>query len=313
MRLNHQDVVNRLRGYGLKFTSASVFTEGRYTPEDAIWNYKDAMAHIPHIHHLVQNVPVHNHRDSLASVFVQRIFGLRFPIVVYDYEATQHTQTAISALFFFVLVIHNVCEEVSPGITRVTTHYHVGATRPFCWLAPLVIWTLKRNYQVLTSTDIPLRERRGQLRSWGYDFVVSDYLTAEDIRNDNVQLPANSKAPSGELDLNGMQHGEVRLWGQRSDHYGLRFLREQNSLLVHSRMCSHEGAALDEAPCPREQVQCPWHGRALKPLAKFDLTVDTVQSQSTPIYHLLLKAGVLSLRPSTRPEANSSFNRSPIR
>jgi len=304
MRLNHSEVVARLKGMGLKVHQAEVYTEGKYTPEDAIWNYKDAMAHIEHIHHLVDNVPVHNHKDSLSSIFMQKIFGLRFPIVVYDYEATQYTQTALTTLFFYVLVIHNECREVSPGVTRVTTIYNVGATRPFSWLIPLVIWVLKRNYKVLTSTDIPLRERRGQLRSWGYDFVISDYLTAEDIRNDNVKLP-DAQAQAGTLDLSQLKDGATQLWGQRSDHLGLRFTRQNNVLLVHPRMCAHEGAELDQAKCKKDHVQCPWHGRAIKPVAKFDLSSSSAQTQSTPFHELTLTGVTLSIRPSTRPKTQS--------
>ena len=177
MKLKFNEVVQSLEKQGLTFRRYSVSTEGKYTPEDAIWNYKDALVHIPYIHPLVQNVPILNHKDSLASVFVQKIFGLKFPMVVFDYEAKPFTQTAITTLFFFVLVVENVCEEIRPATTRITTFYHIGANRLFRWFTPIVGWILMRNYKSLTSTDIPLRERRGQLRSWGYGFKVSDYLT----------------------------------------------------------------------------------------------------------------------------------------
>lgn len=297
MRLKHDEVVARLKGYGLKFKMYSVYTEGHYTPEDGIWNYKDAMAHIPYIHHLVENVPVHNHKDSLSSLFIQKIFGLRVPIVVYDYEAEKHTQTALTTLFFFVMVIHNVCEEVSPGTTRVTTYYNIGATRPFHWFIPLVGWVLKRNYKVLTSTDIPLRERRGILRDWGYEFRESDYITAEDIRNDNVMAGERVRVPAkGTLDLRAVKDGESLLWGDRSDHYGLRVTRQQDVFLVHPRLCPHEGAALDSAPCKSGNLLCEWHGRALRPLAKIALN-SGAQRLELPSHLLEFADGQLSIRP----------------
>lgn len=298
MQLKYDELVSKLSRFGLRFKCVTVFTEGAYTPEDAIWNYKDAMVHIPYIHDLVDNAPIMNHKNSLTSVFMQKVFGFRFPIVVFDYEATPYTQTAVSTLFFFAMVIHNVCEEVRPGITRVTTNYHIGACAPFHWFIPLIGWILKRNYKVLTATDIPLRERRGQMRSWGYDFVVSDYFTPENIQNNNIIFPSQMTGPAAAtLQVDQIKDGESQLFGPKSDHFGLKISRGQNTLNIHPRMCSHEGAELDSEKCQNGQMICPWHGRAIRALAKFDLTKRELQTARTPHYELTLKEGSLRITP----------------
>ena len=179
MKLSHDEIITKLERLGLKFKRLTLWTEGRYTPEDAIWNYKDGIVHIRYIHPLGENVPILNHENSLASVFVQRAFGIDFPLVLFDYEEAPFTQTAVTCIFGFILVIFNHCEEVRPGITRVTTTYNIGA-RPFMsWLAPFGRMGSKAELQGASLHGYPAARASGRVAVLGYEFKTSDYASTE--------------------------------------------------------------------------------------------------------------------------------------
>ena len=160
--------------------------------------------------------------------------------------------------------------------TRAVTSYAVGGNRFWMLFFPVLRWAIRRNYHRLMAEDVPLRERRGVLRSWGYTFrgddgprdiraslaIQADHVQHPDAGSETTTLPpvAVATIPEQGWALVG-----------RSDHLGLKLQREGRQVVAYPRMCPHEGADIDEAPAEGRCLVCPWHGRRLEPVAVLDL------------------------------------------
>src|SRR5579872_6347177 len=86
------DLIAKLSSHGLRFRNFSVSHEGAYSMADAEWNYKDTL-HITHVHTTVDAVIGNIQEHSNATINFQNILGMRFPIVVYNYDSGGNTQT----------------------------------------------------------------------------------------------------------------------------------------------------------------------------------------------------------------------------
>lgn len=270
-----------LEAKGLRFHHFTLVNEGDYTAQDAEWNYMDLL-HFEHVHKQSAAINAAIEGSTLMSVFLQNVMGLHIPMAVSVYRSSARSSTYFTAALGFVLVVETCYDDIGPVRARVETTYSIGSHPLLLRAAPLIERLLRRNYEVLMADDIPMRLRRGQLRNWGYSFfrkgASSTPEESMELGVPKVVPPVGVAPPAPlELDVRGeMRDGECRLLG-RSDHYGLRVLRSGPRLLVHRRLCSHEGAELDQSPCEGARIRCPWHGRVFKPAADFDL--DATQPQ----------------------------------
>jgi hypothetical protein len=149
------------------------------------------------------------------------------------------------------------------------------------------------------SEDRVLRERRGELRSWGYtykgDGAPRDIRDTLHIGANNVLLPdppppAPVFAP---VALDAIVEGEWTYVG-RSDHLGLKLTREGSKVLAFTRMCPHEGANLDDVARSGRCQECPWHGRKLLPMAVVDLDAESPAADSDR-HHFAVEEGRLHI------------------
>jgi len=274
---NCQEFVSSLEKEGLTFRHFSMVQQGEFHPDDADWNYKD-VPHLHFIHHLVEAVPARIDEDIIVSINLQKIFGITMPLTVVNIESGPNSQMYFTTMGMFTLVIESTWTAVDEYNTKVTTTYNVGMKWYLLFMFPLIAWSLKRNYKDLMSGDIPMRLRRGQLRSWGYQFVKRGkrYGFAETMaigKQNVVNSNPNSALPAAvDIDIKSVfsKDGSEYFWG-RSDHQGLRIRRHKDTLLFFPRMCPHEGAELDKSQCFKEMITCPWHGRPFKPLTVISL------------------------------------------
>lgn len=299
MKASRERLVSQLQNEGLAVSSFSLVSEGAYAVADADWNYKD-IPHLRHMHELVEAVPVLVDREEYASVVLQKVFGIRLPLSVTTYEATPHSLLYYMTWFFFILIVESAYESIGSNRTKVTTTYSIGSPKLLRWAFPLIRWVLTRNYAILMAADIQMRERKGQLRAWGYSFHTDgrNYAFEEtlDIMQSNVCLPAMNRAfPDVRIAIEDeLPEGGERLVGQ-DDHLGLRLVRSDNKVMVFPRMCPHEGASLDRNKCVNRRVQCAWHGRQISPLVTIDL-LNAARDTSTDYHAFELKNGVLRVR-----------------
>ncbi len=277
---------------GVKFRTFECSSEGEYAPEDAAWNYFD-IPHLQYVHKQVEGCQTLAADAIGATVLFQKIPFLRIPLTLLTYQTAHNVMTYYTSFSFYLVIVETSWEAVAEGRTRVTTRYAIGWTG---WLAgfgyPLIKWLLERNYRILMSEDLPMRNQRGVLRKQGYDFKLNgpmpSFLESRKIMQHNVLTPEqNVVAPRS-----------VASWGETvvlyaelvdgkpifvgdANHIGLSILRTGNSVYVFPRLCPHEGAGLEQAvekcggavgaDADACTIQCPWHGRKFRPILSIAL------------------------------------------
>ena len=289
---NQDEIMSQLRAEGVEFRTFDCVNEGDYAPEDAAWNYMD-IPHLTYVHKQVDGVLTLAADAITGSVFFQRIPFFRLPLTVLIYQTAKNTITYYTSFGFYLVVIQTTWEPIGVVQTRVTTRYAVGWTSWLAGLAyPLIKRLLVRNYGILMSEDLPMRNQRGELRKKGYDFrmsgAVPSFIESRKIMQQNVVTPEqNVIAPANaatwapiDLHLDSMVIGSVRLIGD-ANHIGLAVCRTGNAVEFYPRLCPHEGASLDDAvkECisvnsPNQDsctIHCPWHGRKFRPILSVKL------------------------------------------
>lgn len=276
LRRGQRELVSLMtKNEGYRFTEFELINEGQYEPTDADWNYKD-VPHLTHIHKLVEGYPGYVGSDIVSSILVQKMFGLKFPAVLFNYQSGPNRQTYYITLFMYVLIVETSYESLGKNHTRVTTRYAIGCKSPLlALLFPLARFAIKRNYEDLMSGDIPMRARRGKLREWGYSFKGDNkpysFFETSLIMESNVIPPPGSPdskvhvfKPETMADGSSVQLGE-------SDQYGLTVHRSGSTLNFFPRLCPHEGSDLSST-CDGKHAICPWHGRKFKPAFSCSIT-----------------------------------------
>jgi nitrite reductase/ring-hydroxylating ferredoxin subunit len=302
MLRSKEPIKSELQAAGLVFDEFSISVEGPYTTSDADWNYKD----VPHLSYMHPGVkPVLGIVDdrTMITINLQKLFGLWLPMAVVNYQPNGRPQTYFTTWLFFVLIVTTGYEQLEPLRCRVTSHYAVGGPRLLSWLLPIIRFVLKRNNAWLMEGDIPMRTRRGELRARGYTFsrrTDGPYTFAEtmDVGRSNVSPPPGSNPSTGAtIDLvSQLNHDGQYLFGDNG-HFGLRLLRQGDRLMVFPRMCTHEGACLDDRPCNNGRIKCEWHGRVFAPLAEFNLAGGASQRKNAGAYEISLAGTVVTISP----------------
>lgn len=305
MNRTRAQLVSQLRTQGLCFSEFTLTHEGDYSVADADWNYKD-VPHLHWVHELVEATIGYVSDKEIATINMQNILGLTFPMVVFNYQSTPLTQTYFTTFLIFVLIIETGYEKLGPNRTRVNTTYSIGSSKLWRWAHPLIRWTIKRNYKNLMSQDIPMRTRRGQLRSWGYSFYnpastapLYSFEETIDVSKSNVIPPKDPSLSFAPVQLSLTQDlaqdGE-RFIG-RDDHLGLRLVRTGSKISIYPRLCPHEGCSLDSKRSDNDRVRCHWHGRLFGPLAVIDLNHRSNQEIQLEYHTVGLADTILTFRP----------------
>lgn len=297
MKLSHDQIVERLEAHGLVHRTVQMHTEGEYLPTDVDWNNKD-VPHLNHLHSLVNDVTCVAEKDLQASISLQKVLGIPFPLILVHYDIGPNHQTHFVTLLAYSMITNHQFIQLSPTRTRAVTTYTVCSTRFWMLFWPLIRRLIKRNWAQLMTEDVPMRTRRGQLRSWGYSFrgddePMRDIRASIPIAANNVllpdpplEVPAIAPVPVERIPRDGFTYLS------REDHLGLALTRDGDRVLAYPRLCPHEGARLDDAPMADGCLVCPWHGRELGPVATLDLREDEPHAD-TDWHHLEVVDGKL--------------------
>jgi nitrite reductase/ring-hydroxylating ferredoxin subunit len=275
-RRSAADLSRGLERHGLVVKSFVVSSEGEWSSEDADWNYKD-VPHLNEVHTLARTVPAAIEDEVIATVNIQRIAGLPMPIALANYVAPDGSQVYYTTLFVFVLVVETRIVDTEPDLVacraKVETTYRIGGPKLLMWLFPVLRRLLTKNYRVLMSEDLPMREQRGQLRRAGYRFRSDGrprtFSETTDLTVANVIAPEPDLSDRASVDLADLaEAGDAVVVGLGVA--GIRLVRGTGSeVLVFDRVCSHEGACLDSARLAGSSLVCPWHAKRIKPLETF--------------------------------------------
>ena len=256
------------------FKSFTVSTGGDYfTPDDVDWNFKDNL-HMDHVHSGFTGHTINFTDSTISHIFIQNLLGFKFPIIVYQYDSGKDELTYLSTFLSFVLITNTKSKQVK-NKTDVTTTYNVGASKMLLKLFfPLIKYSLTKNYKILMNEDGVMRERRGQLRKWGAEFIKYQdrytFLETMEISKSKCKFKAslfNSKIASRYEIKEKYSDGSIKefVTGQ-SDVWGLRGLIQKDKIIIYPRMCDHQGASLDEAKFQNTRIVCPWHNKKISPI-----------------------------------------------
>jgi len=265
------ELIARLKPAGFVFTQFQLASEGRYETYDADWNYKD-IPHLNVLHKLVNGYPSTIDDEMVTSLNLQTVLGMVLPMIVVNYHSGKNRQTYYTSFLNLLLIVETSWSSLGVNHTKVVTRYAIGSRWYLRFLHPVVRHLITKNYRQLMSEDIPMRDRRGRLRDWGYAFrtdgPVHSFAATLHILEENMvikeelQPPPPIEVPAAELESARTRD----VFTTRSDHWGLRLRIEEGMLHIFPRMCPHEGACLDTETIDHLTVKCPWHGRMLRPL-----------------------------------------------
>jgi nitrite reductase/ring-hydroxylating ferredoxin subunit len=264
-------LVAQLTGEGFRFSNFTMTSEGDYSADDADWNYKD-IPHLHELHALAESHPAVVGRDITCSVNLQRILGVWFPITLVNFEYEKNRQVYYTTLLFFVIVIETRIEPRGPIRCAVHTNYSIGSSPWLFFLIPVLKMLVKRNYHVLMSEDIPMRERKGELRKLGYTFrkdgETYSFIGTRYIMRENL-CPPRGASNTVRANYAALLDGKQEAVAGDSGLLGFRMVRVADEIVVYPRACPHEGSSLDKSDCAGGFVRCRWHGRQIAPIGRF--------------------------------------------
>jgi nitrite reductase/ring-hydroxylating ferredoxin subunit len=294
MRPSAQSLVRQLTTAGYAISSFELVSIGDYAVADADWNYKD-VPHLNVVHTQVRCVIGTMDDDHITGVALQKVLGIPVPLVLVNYVDGEDSQTYYTSFGPFVLIINTTYEALPGARTKVTTRYNIGASGPARLAFPILQRIIKSNYHVLMSEDIPMRTRRGSLRSRGFSFRSDGrprgFAETTDLLFKNVVAPERAGRSLESISLQRFSNdGDSVLIGNDDDR-GLRLVRVGTDILAFLRYCDHEGAELDCARLTSGRLSCPWHAKRILPIFRIALT--TGASAERDGYSLLMDEDVL--------------------
>ncbi|HEY0381841.1 MAG TPA: Rieske 2Fe-2S domain-containing protein [Candidatus Elarobacter sp.] len=273
VRATCDGLVRQLKTSGYHVCTFSVSSTGQYALADADWNYKD-VPHLNVVHTNVRALLGTVDDDVITTINLQKILGIAWPLTLVNYASSETAQTYFTSLGPYVLVVHTQYEALGPNETKVTTTYNVAAAGLMRLAFPLIQRILTKNYKVLMLEDLPMRDRRGELRARGFRFRsdgrARTFPETMNLLADNLVAPERTQLRTETVSLDDLARTGTVFVGPDDDR-GVRLVKQNGDVLVMPRVCDHEGAGLDCAAVKNGRLSCPWHGKVILPLARVEL------------------------------------------
>jgi len=262
---------------GVVFKSFTLSSQGKFLGKDVDWNFKDFL-HPKLVHKQLDQTHIYTTDFTTTQIFFQKILFFRIPFQVIQYDTGPNSLCYCFSFFNFIVCIETSYETRNQN-TKVKTKYNIGSLNKLLLnLAfPLLKIVFTKNYRILMSEDMPLRLRKGQLRSWGFTFKTDtkekiSYHDCNKITTKNINF-INKKTEdiSKKIKYVYKENKICSFYIGRSDNFGLRGELRDNKVFVFPRICNHEGACLDNTDLKGGLISCPWHGKKFKPIFIHDL------------------------------------------
>lgn len=270
------------------FTEFQLSSTGTYHPKDADFNYKD-IPHLNIVHPYAKQILVDVGSEHYTAMHFQKVLFFRFPFILFNFSQPS-SQTAIFSFLFYTIKVRNIWT-VFKNKTKVETKYTIFSPKYLKFTHFILKKLISKNYNILMNDDIPIRLRRGHLRTNGYSFKHDNiknlfYSDTLNLENNNLILPKNTNEKII-LDLNKINDKKTKFYGDNGLK-GLRVEKSNNKIFLYLRACPHEGACLDTAKMRGNTLICPWHGRLQKPIFTFDCLTKKIKRFTKNNYNLKL-------------------------
>jgi len=292
IRNDKRSIVNKLENQGWVFTDSIQISVGSWLPSDADWNYRD-IPHLTHIHSEVEGAVVFASDDVISSLFVQKIGPLKVVLTVILLASLEDGAVYFTSVGPIALAIQTGWTYQEGIGTTVTTTYSIGSPKFLKPIHRIIHKVLDRNYRILMSEDLPMREQRAKLRAENYTFRqdVEGHSFAESLRTSltNVLKPA---LPQAEIKFSINAVNEFAKKFSSDDKVRDVLVWINNDVLyIGPTFCSHEGANLENQLCPSSGLVCPWHGRDVKPFASFNTVNGVPKIEELSVIDAVTRSG----------------------
>ena len=264
-----------MKNNGYKFLLLRLQTKGNYSKKDSEWNYSD-IPHLNYVHTKVDGHSFYSDNERIVNLFMQK-FG-PFSIPVTNYIEHLESDKHFYVMNILGMVVSITTSHKSEGYLKALTNteykfYYRSFFEKF--FAFLIRFATRRNYKVLMSEDVPMRQQRGNLRKKGIVFLGDKkdklgFAETENLNEKNVDARNYfklKKALSIELFKENEKFHIKELF--------LSFVKNGNEISILGEICQHEGANLQyEKYNKKDQCRaaCPWHGMIIRPLKVINST-----------------------------------------
>lgn len=267
-----QNLQQLFKKKGFKFRDFEVSDIGDYAPDDADWNYKD-VHHLNIVHKTVHGVQAVMTDDVMCNINLQKIpiLGLEIPMPLIQYDHSKHNAIYLSVFGPYIVLVNSIFKDFNENQTKVVTKFSVGSKGIFRILNPLIEHVIKKNNKILMNDDLPMRNRRGELRKINhlfhkttekYSFEFSENIERANVflnneENNILKIEKKIIDDASDGDIIGKANGVLSFFVTEGADGFKR---------VWPSTCSHEGARLNRKCLKTNYLLCPWHNRKINPL-----------------------------------------------
>lgn len=264
-----------MKKQGYKCLTLKRVTRGDYSPRDSEWNYSD-IPHLNYVHRKVDGHCFHSDSERIINLFMQQLGPFSIPVANYieHTDKNQHRYWMnIVGMVVGVATTHNSTKGgKSETLTEYKFYYRNFVEKIFAFF---IKQATKKNYSVLMSEDVPMRNQRGVLRNLGIKFSSDKknkigFEETADLTIKNVDAKGYFKSKKElSFDLNH------KLGTYPIDEWFITIASFENKISILGNICQHEGANLNYDYTSEEQTclaACPWHGKRIAPLITLNKT-----------------------------------------
>ena len=271
-KLNYHQIITKMKAEGYFNTQFSIYNYGDYSVKDSDWNYKD-VPHLNIVHKNVDCIQAIVDKNFVGSInFLKLPFiGITLPLIFINYEVSESEQVYFSSFGPFMILVKT---SASPeGIkTKVTTEFCILSKRFFVFLHPIIKKMILKNNKSLMSEDIPMRERRYELRKLKHSFYnptsTYSFKFTEEIFRANVYIEGeNNYVDIPYSDLLNSVDGDIL--GRKSGILSFFVKDDNGNKSVWPTTCPHEGAKMNKDCIVKSRILCPWHHRRIDRILDF--------------------------------------------
>ena len=174
------------------------------------------------------------------------------------------SQIYISSFGPLIIITVETTSKVDSGKTIVSTNFQFYLENCSSFYIFFVKKMIIKNNEILMSEDIPMRERRADLRTSSHDFYNPSntyFKFTEEIYRANLFV--KNREPYIDIPLKIQECKDGDKIGDNEGIFSF-FVTEQNGLKVlWPTTCPHEGAKMDKNCISNKRLLCPWHHRRI--------------------------------------------------